>query len=160
MDVIAAYKFRLKNVVASLGTAFTEDHLGILKKYKHLKNLVFIFDSDEAGIKALHRSVMLARKNGFAASYVLLPEGMDLYDFAMKNKDALISEIRSRTKYFFFKEFEGSIKEYDELLFSMENRIMAKADSIYNSLSEETEKKMFTSFLKSKFNIDYKAGCA
>ena len=98
MDVIAAYKFGLKNVVASLGTAFTEDHLGILKKYKHLKNLVFIFDSDEAGIKALYRSVMLARKNGFAASYVLLPEGMDLYDFAMKNKDALISEIRSRTK--------------------------------------------------------------
>ena len=159
MDVIAAYKFGLKNVVASLGTAFTEDHLGILKKYKHLKNLVFIFDSDEAGIKALYRSVMLARKNGFAASYVLLPEGMDLYDFAMKSKDALISEIRSRTKYFFFKEFEGSIKEYDELLFSMENRIMAKADSVYNSLSEETEKKMFTSFLKSKFNIDYKAGC-
>ena len=82
-----------------------------------------------------------------------------VHDFAMKNKDALISEIRSRTKYFFFKEFEGSIKEYDELLFSMENRIMAKADSIYNSPSEETEKKMFTSFLKSKLNIDYKAGC-
>ena len=153
LDVIGAAKYGLQNVVATLGTAFTDEHLASIGKVKGIKNIVFIFDNDEAGKKALFRSVKLAREKGFAASFVLLPEGMDLFDFSIMCKGKLVDEISKRAKYYFFMEMEASVKEYDDTVHSLQSRIMDRANPIYNSLADETEKKMFTSFMKAKFNI-------
>ena len=101
----------------------------------------------------MFRAVKLAREKGFAASFVLLPEGMDLFAFSIMCKGKLVDEISKRAKYYFFMEMEASVKEYDDTVHSLQSRIMDRANPIYNSLADETEKKMFTSFMKAKFNI-------
>jgi len=59
-DVIALYQQGFDNVVASLGTSLTEDHTRLIKRYTN--NLTFIFDGDEAGIKASLRGIDIALK--------------------------------------------------------------------------------------------------
>jgi len=54
-DVLAAHQAGLKNVVATLGTAMTSEHLGVLSRYTD--RVVLVFDGDQAGRHAAERAV-------------------------------------------------------------------------------------------------------
>lgn len=93
MDVIMANKYGLKNVVGTLGTAFTEGHVEIIKHYGKVP--VFIFDGDEAGIKAINRATDLLARNGVYSKIFILPKGEDLFDYSLDVKydiEKIISE--------------------------------------------------------------------
>jgi DNA primase len=55
VDAISVYQAGMKNVVASMGTAFTEDQVGAL--WRLSSSPIICFDSDRAGIAAAHRSI-------------------------------------------------------------------------------------------------------
>jgi len=55
MDAIAIYQAGIKSVVATMGTAFTEDHIATL--WRLSPEPLICFDSDRAGIAAAHRSI-------------------------------------------------------------------------------------------------------
>jgi len=60
-DLLTLYQHGIKNVVATCGTALTEDHVNILRRYS--RNIQLVFDGDKAGIQAAFRSIdmMLGR---------------------------------------------------------------------------------------------------
>jgi DNA primase len=62
MDVIMSHQAGAKNVVASSGTALTDGHLKIIKRYTD--NLDLCFDADSAGAMATDRGVDLALARG------------------------------------------------------------------------------------------------
>jgi len=78
VDCIMSHKAGVKNVVAVSGTALTELHLKIIKRYTN--NLVFSFDMDSAGAKATERAIDLAREMGFNVSVLDLKEEKDPAD--------------------------------------------------------------------------------
>ena len=75
MDLIALYQHGIKNVVASSGTALTDDQVRLLSRYT--KNIVVIFDADDAGTKAAMRSIEILLKQDFDVNMLSLPEGED-----------------------------------------------------------------------------------
>ena len=78
MDVVALAQFGIRNVVATLGTATTADHLQRLFRTVH--EVVFCFDGDQAGRdagwKALQTSLPLMR-DGHEVRFLFLPQGED-----------------------------------------------------------------------------------
>ncbi|PIQ67403.1 DNA primase [Candidatus Uhrbacteria bacterium CG_4_10_14_0_2_um_filter_41_7] len=88
LDVIASHKAGVENVVASSGTAFTEDQLKLLKKYTN--KIIFSFDSDNAGFKAAQRGIGLAQNMGFDISVISIPKelGKDPDDVVQNNPEA------------------------------------------------------------------------
>ncbi len=60
IDIISSYQAGIKNIVAPLGTALTEDQLKLLKRY--CTKVYLAFDNDLAGQKALLKSLELAEK--------------------------------------------------------------------------------------------------
>lgn len=56
-DVISLHQAGIKNAVACLGTAFTEEHLNFLKNYGYIEELIIAYDQDPAGEKAALRAV-------------------------------------------------------------------------------------------------------
>ena len=74
LDVIASHKAGIQNVVASSGTALTEDQLTLLSRYT--KTIVFSFDQDAAGLKAARKGIAIARSLGFDVRAAILPEGI------------------------------------------------------------------------------------
>ncbi len=71
LDVVASHKAGITNVVASSGTALTEDQLTLLKRLTN--TIVFSFDADAAGFKAAQRGIGLARAAGFDVRATVLP---------------------------------------------------------------------------------------
>ena len=60
-DVISAHMSGLTNVVATLGTALTEQHIKILARYSDSRRIYLAFDSDEAGINATDRGAEIIK---------------------------------------------------------------------------------------------------
>ena len=78
MDVIALAQFGIRNVVASLGTATTPEHLN--KMFRVTGKLIFCFDGDEPGKKAAWRALENALpliRDGRQVYFMFLPEGED-----------------------------------------------------------------------------------
>ena len=93
MDVIALAQFGIKNVVATLGTAATKEH--IEKMFRITNKLIFCFDGDEAGGRAAWRALensLSFLKNGKQVYFIFLPSKEDPDTFVRKNgKGAFIN---------------------------------------------------------------------
>jgi DNA primase len=75
MDCISVYLRGIQNVIATSGTAFTEQQVAILKR--HTSNVVVNFDPDTAGANAAEKSIALLTQEGFAIKIVTLEGGLD-----------------------------------------------------------------------------------
>jgi DNA primase len=74
-DLITLWASGIRNVIATLGTALTRDHVDLLRRYT--SHVVAVFDPDEAGKKALTRSIELFLSGNMHAKCVVLPDGYD-----------------------------------------------------------------------------------
>ncbi len=74
-DLLALHCHGVENVVATLGTALTRQQVRIMKGYA--RQMVLVFDSDEAGIKAAERSLSLFMEEKVDARILVLPGGQD-----------------------------------------------------------------------------------
>lgn len=77
-DVMMCHQGGLKETVATLGTAFTDAHASLLSRYAD--EVILVFDSDVAGLRAAERAVDGAAIAGANAKVVVLPEGEDPCD--------------------------------------------------------------------------------
>jgi len=86
MDVLALAQHGIRNVVASLGTAVTENHLERL--FRVCPQIIFCFDGDSAGQKAAWRSMEIALpllKEGRQIHFMFMPEGEDPDTYVQKH---------------------------------------------------------------------------
>ena len=84
-DLLAMHQAGFVNTVAPMGTAFTEAHVKLLKRFT--QRVVLMFDGDAAGKKAVREAQPLLSKLGLAAAVVTLPEGSDP-DMFLREHDA------------------------------------------------------------------------
>ncbi len=75
LDIIAAFEAGVQNVVAPLGTAFTEQHAKMLKRLT--EEVVLCFDSDNAGFNAAEKSFKILTPAGLQVRVASLPKGED-----------------------------------------------------------------------------------
>ncbi len=75
MDCISVFLRGIQNVIATSGTAFTEQQVAILKR--HTSNVVVNFDPDAAGANAAEKSIALLTEEGFNLKLVTLDGGLD-----------------------------------------------------------------------------------
>jgi len=75
MDFLSLFQNGITNVVATSGTALTKEQVQLLARYT--KNVVVVYDSDVAGIKASKRSIDLILEQDLNLDIVSLPESED-----------------------------------------------------------------------------------
>src|ERR1035441_262631 len=75
MDCISVFLAGIQNVIATSGTAFTEQQVAILKR--HTSNVIVNFDPDTAGANAAEKSIALLTEEGFSIKIVTLDDGLD-----------------------------------------------------------------------------------
>jgi DNA primase len=78
-DVVMPHQVGVANVVATLGTALTSDHVRALKRYAD--EVVLVFDSDLAGQRAADRGLELFLAEDVRILIAVVPQGKDPYDF-------------------------------------------------------------------------------
>jgi DNA primase len=83
MDAITAHAFGIRNVVASLGTAFSPEQAKLL--IRNAKDIFFAYDSDAAGQNATVRALSILRNLGANVRVILIPDGKDPDEFIRKH---------------------------------------------------------------------------
>ncbi|MCA9578841.1 MAG: DNA primase [Myxococcales bacterium] len=85
-DLVALHQAGFENAVAPMGTAFTDTHAKLIRRYA--ERAVLLFDGDAAGKKATRAVGELLLDQGVAAQVVTLPKGEDPDTFLRKPKGA------------------------------------------------------------------------
>lgn len=91
MDAIAFHKAGFNNAVAVLGTALTEHHLPLIRRYD--AKVILCFDNDEAGLKAATRSAFLLSTNKIDGKVAILQGGKDPAELVAKNESTKLYNI-------------------------------------------------------------------
>lgn len=121
MDLLALYSRGVKNVVATLGTALTESHVKLLKRWT--KNIVLLFDGDQAGHTAAERSLPHFFKHDLLPQIFLLEDGKDPDDFISEfgqeefhNKAGQASDLFLHLLEQWFQDFRGEPKDKIQII--------------------------------------------
>ena len=92
LDVISAVEAGVLESVATMGTAFTEDHGRELRRLTD--QVIICFDGDNAGLAAANKAIPILLSQNFSVSVVEIPNKMDPDDFIKsKGKEAFIKLI-------------------------------------------------------------------
>ncbi len=83
MDVITARVYGISNAVAPLGTALTQEHGKLIKRF--VEDVVLVFDSDQAGIKAAKKAADILLESGLNVKLLLFPSGDDPDSYLRKH---------------------------------------------------------------------------
>lgn len=111
LDLIACFMGGVQNVVAPQGTAFTDQHARILKRY--VPEVVLCFDSDEAGQNAAVRSLDHLLTSGMAVRVALVPAPHDPDSFIKAFGGEKFRELIQNAKGFFDYYLERLCKQND-----------------------------------------------
>lgn len=110
LDLISSFQEGISNVVAIKGSALTEGHVNLLKRYA--ERLAFALDSDVAGDAAARRGIEIADRAGLDMRVVILPTGKDPDEAARENPVALRKAIKEAIPiYDYF--IESAKKRFD-----------------------------------------------
>lgn len=96
LDVIQSHQAGVRQVVATAGTAMTEQHLKALSKFTG--DIRLSFDADKAGINATERAIPIASKVGVNLSMITIPSGKDP-DELIKQDASIWRDIIGKNQY-------------------------------------------------------------
>lgn len=136
MDFLMMWQDGVKNAAAASGTALTQEHLKTLKPVA--ENLVFIFDSDEAGQAATERAIDLANAYDFTVKVVLLGGEKDPADVVKDHPGAMPGNISSALPVmeYYFQKFPVSSSQFSNLNIGQQKKnlrfLLAKIKNFYS----------------------------
>ena len=149
-DLISLWNAGIGNVVATLGTALTREHLELLRRYTI--EVVALFDPDEAGRKALDRSLELFLSMRMRARALILPEGCDPDDYIKKHGKDKLNELIAHAPAisdYYIDNVLGGGKTFED------KRDMIKtAMEFINKIDDEIEKNLFIKRIAEKLGIN------
>jgi DNA primase len=96
MDYLTLYQNGIGNIAAVSGTAFTEEHAHLIKRFA--SRAVLVFDSDRAGLAAAQRAVFVLAPFNVEALILTLPAGDDPDTFVKREGAAAFLELSAAAK--------------------------------------------------------------
>ena len=100
-DVIGFHRSGVTTAVATCGTALTEDHVRLMKKYA--RNVVLAFDADSAGQGAAEKFYAWEKKYDVTVSVAQFPEGKDPGDLANSDPASLATAVEEAMPFLGFR---------------------------------------------------------
>ncbi|NOX66793.1 MAG: DNA primase [Chlorobi bacterium] len=151
MDLISLHQFGIKNVVASSGTALTEEQVQLLSRFT--KNITVLFDADAAGQKASMRSIEILLKKDFDVKLVTLPKGEDPDSFINKfGLDEFNSKINNAQNFLEYQayqyELDGAFEDPTKQTAAIRELVKSAA-----LVTDELKRQLFLKTIAKKFNL-------
>ncbi|PLW79109.1 DNA primase [Cohaesibacter celericrescens] len=156
MDAIALHQAGIRHVVASLGTAFTEQQ--IARMWRFSNEPYICFDGDRAGRQAAHRSIeriLPSLKAGYSFQFVFLPNGKDPDDLVREGgTDAfrtVLGKARPLSDVIWERELEAQPVDTPERKAALEKRIEELLKTIKDERVQRQYQMSFKSALSNLF---------
>jgi len=111
LDFLRLYQEGFKNAVATLGTALSDDHVKVLKRF--IQEAVVVYDGDSAGQAASLRGLEVFVEGGLSVKLVALPEDLDPDDFLRDKGIDAFSQLIAGAQDFFEYKLEAVLKRFN-----------------------------------------------
>jgi DNA primase len=150
-DVISMHQADVENVVASSGTALTEEQIKLIRRFT--ENITVVFDGDAAGIKAAIRGIDLILKGGLNVRVVLFPDGEDPDSYSRKVGTSAFQNYLKEARKDFISFVVESLPEEIKLDPLRKSEALI---SVLNSLSlipDEKKRAPHYHFVSNKFQV-------
>lgn len=108
VDAIVLHESGFENTIAPLGTAFTEDHARMIKRYTD--RVVLCYDGDKAGLAAADKTFKQLTAQGLPVKLMHLPEGDDPDTFIKSHGAEAFRELMDRSKDYFDAKLDKELK--------------------------------------------------
>lgn len=155
MDLISLYEHGIENVVATLGTALTNEQGKLIKRY--VSTAIISYDSDDAGVKATLRAIDILRGQNINVKILNLKDCKDPDDFIKKyKKEGFLKAIENSISHIVFqinilkRKFDFN-KDEHLIKFAKEAALIIK------TLSSPVEKDYYIKYVSKEFNISLDA---
>lgn len=155
MDVFAFKRLGIENVVASMGTAFTQNQINIIKKYKNIKRVILCLDNDNAGNEATISLFEKLVKNNFDV-FLVKPYDKKFKDIdelsRSLSKEECLKIINNQVGFIEYQieKFKELDLSYKDKKIKLSNIIEMLNDFAYDYKFFTEDKKMISNF----FDID------
>jgi DNA primase len=151
MDLLSLNGKGIRNVVASLGTALTSAQLSLLGRYT--KDAVLIFDADESGQKAAHRSLELFLQEGMTVRVASLPAGFDPDSFIRREKKEEFGKILAQALPLIDYLLEQALRRHN--LGTVQGKVRAARDLLpaLNRLQDPLEQTLYVERVASRLGL-------
>lgn len=137
MDVIALQQSGLVGAVATLGTAFTPEHLALVQKYT--KKIFICFDGDSAGKKAAKRAmetILPAMRIDLNIRVVFLPDGEDPDTLVRKIGKKAFTQLLEKGRWFSEFIFDTLIADSDLSFIEGRGEVASRAKNLFDNLPD------------------------
>ena len=153
MDVIRASTIGIRNTVALMGTALTEEQINLLKRLSN--NIILCLDGDNPGVEATLKIGDHLIKNGIEPKVIPLPNPEDPDSFILKNgKDRFINLVENALNFSDFKI--NKLKE--KVNFKSDEETSNYINSVIEEtakLNDEIRQEVILKRLAKEFDIGY-----
>jgi DNA primase len=149
-DLLSLWNAGVRNVVATLGTALTRDHVDLLRRYT--KDVAVVFDGDEAGKKALARSLGLFIDGNLHTRAVMLPEASDPDDYVRRyGKDRFqeLIEKSSPAVEYYLDHVVGKRGDFDH-----DRDALRESLAFINRMDNAVERDLFVKLAAERIGVD------
>ncbi|MBU0671228.1 MAG: DNA primase [Patescibacteria group bacterium] len=151
MDVISAHQAGFSNVVASSGTALTEEQVNLLKRYS--PNIIIAFDMDEAGAEAAKRGIDVAMQKEMNIKVLTLPEGAKDPDDLIKKDPVLFKEAVKNSQNIMDFYFASAIKDKNISDVNDKKKIARELLPILTKIGDSIEQTHYLQKLSELINV-------
>ncbi|MDP2655872.1 MAG: DNA primase [bacterium] len=136
-DVLHAHQAGFENAVALSGTALSEKHLALMKRYSD--NLMLVLDADPAGLNASARSAALALHSGLRVKAARLPSGKDPADLISEDSKDFAKRVTNAKPIveFFLAELAERERDAHRLLRSAEAIVLPLISAMPSPMERE-----------------------
>lgn len=150
IDVILSTKYGLDNVICTLGTALTKDHIPIIKSLN--KTIVIIYDGDKVGKESTEKAAKLLLDNDIYCKTVFLPNNYDLADTSLKYRHKLKNYIESEMCTYGYHNAQNIINNYNKELYELKLKYQPQLDEIIKKIPKK-EKNTIRSFIENEIGL-------
>ena len=151
MDLISLFQYGVRNVVATLGTALTEQQGNLIKRYAD--TAIISYDSDEAGIKATLRAIEILSKIGINVKIINLKDCKDPDEFVRKyGLEEYKKAIGDSTHYIKFR-IDHLRKSFNLEKDEERVKFAKEASKIIKELKSPVEVDYYTNYIAKQINI-------
>ena len=162
-DVIAMHQAGIANVVATLGTALTAQHVKLISRFA--TRIVYLFDGDAAGQKAADRasefidwqSAVESRRDPIDLRVAVLPDGKDPAEFLAAYDAAAMRDAIAAAEPLLAFSINRCIERYDLRRPENKARAMTEALQILYPIKDSVSATDYVNIIADRLNVEYTA---
>lgn len=150
-DVVAMHEAGFKNVLAPLGTAFTDEQAALLRR--RVDRVIIMFDGDRAGMSAAARAFPILAAVGLAGYMAPLPQGEDPDSLLREKGPKKLEELKSRATGLLDEIIKMTASASDGSTQDIARRV-TKLRPLINSVRDSMERDLYRQKVAAAFSVE------